>query len=143
CFRAVYTPDTANYTGSDDSTNDECFTVQDSSSVSTHQIWLPNDRATISSTGGTNLNGTVTFQLYSGGNCGATSGSKLWPQAADPAGTGVFTLTNASSPASVGPTGNTAVKVEADATVSWKVTFASSDSNVTSPGSFTCEVSTL
>src|SRR4051812_32302848 len=62
CFRAVYTSDTANYTGDDDSSNGECFAVQDSSSVATHQIWLPNDQATVTSTGGTNVSGTVTFE---------------------------------------------------------------------------------
>jgi hypothetical protein len=140
CFRATYTSNTANYTGSSDNTHDECFTVRDSASATTHQIWLPNDNATITSAGGTALNGTVTFELYSGSTC---SGTKLYPQAGDPAGTGVFTLTNATSPASAGPTTNSAVKVEADATVSWKVTFASTNGNVTSPANPTCEISTL
>src|SRR5206468_926089 len=32
CFRATYVPDTAAYTGSSDTTNDECFTVRTTSS---------------------------------------------------------------------------------------------------------------
>jgi len=131
CFRATW-PGDSNYDFPLNVTNSvsECFTVADTSSMTTHQIWLPNDKATVTSTGGTALNGTVKFELYSGGTC---SGTKLWPTATDLAGTGEFTLTSATSPATVGPTTNTAITVEADATVSWKVVFTSSDSGVASP----------
>jgi len=141
CFRASWPGDT-NYPGALSVTNQtsECFRVKDTSSVTTHQIWLPNDKATVTSAGGTALNGTVKFVLYSGGTC---SGTQLWPTANDPAGTGEFTLTNGVSGAVVGPTTNTAVTVEADATVSWKVTFTSTDGGVDSPAAPTCEVSTL
>ena len=146
CFRATWPGDSTyvlaqplNVTNSDT----ECFAVKDTSSMTTHQIWLPNDEATVTSTGGTALSGTVKFELYSGNNCGATSGTKLWPTVTDPPGTGEFTLSSATSPATVGPTTNTAVTVEADATVSWKVTFTSTDVGVDSPASPTCEVSTL
>ena len=141
CFRATWPGDT-NYPGELSATNQtsECFRVKDTSSVATHQIWLPNDKATVSSAGGTALSGTVKFELYSGGTC---SGTKLWPEATDPAGTGEFTLASAASPAAVGPTTNTSVTVEADATVSWKVTFTSTDTGVDSPASATCEVSAL
>jgi hypothetical protein len=144
CFRTTW-PGDSNYATPLNVTNDssECFRVQDTSSVATHQIWRPNDRATVTSTGGTALNGTVKFELYTGNNCGATSGTKIWPTAGDPAGTGEFTLANAASPATAGPTNNTSVTVEADATVSWKVTFTSSDTGVADPATFTCEVTTL
>jgi hypothetical protein len=132
------TPPATAFTATNQTT--ECFRIKDTSSLSTHQIWLPNDRATVMSTAGTALNGTVKFELYSGSTC---SGTKLWPRATDPAGTGEFTLTNATSPAQVGPTNNTAVTVEADATVSWKVTFTSNNTGVDSPATPTCEVSTL
>jgi hypothetical protein len=141
CFRADWPGDTT-YPGALSATNNttECFRVLDTSSATTHQIWLPNDTATITSAGGTALNGTVSFTLFSGGNCGATSGTKLYPTGS---ASQDFTLTNATSPATVGPTTNTAVTVEADATVSWKVTFTSSDPGVTSPANPICEVSTL
>ena len=43
--------------------------------LATPQDWLPNDTATISSTNNVPLlNGTLTFQLYTGDNCGANSG---------------------------------------------------------------------
>ena len=45
------------------------------SSLATSQDWLPNDTATL--TGDSNLNGTVTFQLYTGDNCGVTSGAAI------------------------------------------------------------------
>jgi hypothetical protein len=140
CFRASW-PGDANYPGALSVTNQttECFRVKDTSSVATHQIWLPNDKATVTSTGGTHLNGTVKFVLYSGSTC---SGTQLWPRATDPAGTGEFTLSNATSGTVVGPTTNTAVTVEADATVSWKVTFTSTDSGVDG-STATCEISVL
>ncbi len=141
CFRATWPGDTT-YPGALNVTNGttECFAVKDTSSLTTHQIWLPNDKATVTSAGGTALNGTVSFTLYSGNNCGATSGAKLYPTAS---ASEDFPLTNASSGTVVGPTTNTSVTVETDATVSWKVTFTSSDPGVDSPASFTCEVSTL
>ncbi len=50
--------------------------VAGEATLTTAQDWLPNDTATI--TGPTNLNGTLTFTLYTGGDCGATrcSGSR-------------------------------------------------------------------
>ena len=43
--------------------------------ITTSQDWLPNDTATL--TGPTNLTGTLTFQLYTGDNCGVTSGAPV------------------------------------------------------------------
>ncbi len=122
CFRAVFTPggtNAANYTGSSDSNHTECFTVRDSTSATSAQDWLPNDSATVTSAGDTNLNGTLSFTLYSGGNCGETSGSILIPAE-------TFTLTDENSPATRS-TSNSTVKVSASTTTSWKVVFTSSD----------------
>ena len=74
CFRAVYTPsgtNGANYNGSQDpaansTSTTECFTVQDSTSMSSGQKWVPNDTATVTATGGTALTGTIDIQMYSG-----------------------------------------------------------------------------
>src|SRR5206468_2754176 len=80
CFRAEYTPggaNGANYLASSDATHGECFPVRDSTSYTSVQDWLPNDTATVTSAGSTALNGSLTFTLYSGNNCGATSGSQL------------------------------------------------------------------
>jgi hypothetical protein len=65
--------------------------VTGTSQSSTTQNWLPNDSATI--TGDTNLNGTLTFQLYTGDNCGVTSGAAVAGQFYS------FTFTNEPSPA--------------------------------------------
>lgn len=138
CFRSTYVPDTANYTGSVDNSHGECFTVQDSASLTTAQNWLPNDTATVTAAGGTALNGTLTFQLYTGGNCGATSGAAVAGQ------NYTRTLTNAVTLADrTKSTSNTTYFVTADATVSWKVTFVSSDPKVTNPTSTSCEITTL
>lgn len=133
CFRAVYTSSTGNYTGSSDSRANECFTVTDTTGATSAQNWLPNDSATITSTGGTNLNGTLSFTLYSGDNCGATSGSVLRDAE-------TFTLTDAASPATRVTT-NSTTKVTSTSTVSWLVAFTSSDPLV---GSSThCEKTSL
>ena len=136
CFRAVFSPsgsNAGNYLGSSDASHSECFVVKDSTSTSSEQVWLPNDSATVESDGGTDLNGTLSFTLYSGDNCGATSGSIL--RAAEE-----FTLTDAASPATRGTT-NTTVTVSESSTVSWKVVFDSSDPLV--GDSVHCEKTTL
>src|SRR6266516_4048666 len=95
CFRAVYTPggdNGSNYTGSRDATSGECFTVTDTTASTSAQDWLPNDTATVTSANGAPLNGTLSAQLYTGDNCGATSGSAVDGQEYHK------TLTNATSP---------------------------------------------
>lgn len=120
CFRTEWPGDT-NYptplvhTGSD---NEECFLVQDSTSGTSAQNWLPNDSATITSAAGTALSGSLTFDLHSGGSC---AGAPLYTQS--------FTLVSAASPATRATT-NTSVLVTASGTVSWRVTFMSSNTNV-------------
>ena len=134
CFRAVYTPDTNNYTGSSDSSTGECFLVQDSTSVSSAQDWLPNDTATVTAAGSTALNGTLTFELFESSDC---TGTAVTGQ------TYTRNLTNATSAADrTKSTSNTTYLVTADKTVSWKVTFApDAGSNVT--GSSHCETTSL
>jgi hypothetical protein len=132
CFRAVYEPDTNNYTGSHDWSTGECFTVQDSTSITSGQTWVPNDTADVTSTGGTALNGTLTIVLYESSDCSGT---------AVPGQTYTFTLTNAASPAERVTT-NSTYSVSVDKTVSWQVTFTpAAGSNVT--GNHHCETSTV
>jgi len=95
---------------------------------------LPNDVATVESKNGAPLNGTLSVQLYTGDNCGVSSGSAVSGQLY------TKTLTGASSPASLTTT-NTSFTVTSSTSVSWKVAFASSDSNVAS--SSHCEVTGL
>ena len=71
CFRAVYIPNTGNYTGSSDSSPGECFTVKDRRGTS-EQTWFPNDSATFTSTGGTALKGSLKFTLYDSADCTGT-----------------------------------------------------------------------
>ncbi len=132
CFRAVYVPDTNVYTGSQDASTGECFLVQDSSSASSEQDWLPNDTAHVATAGGTALNGTLTIALHLSSDC---SGPVVAGQSYS------STLTNAASPVTRS-TSNTTFLVTADATVSWSVDFApTAGSNVT--GSSHCETSTV
>ena len=138
CFRAEW-PGDSNYQMTTPLKHwqpNECFDVNDTASITTDQDWLPNDSATVTSAAGTALSGTLTFQLYTEGNCGATSGAAVSGQLYS------HTLTSAASPATRS-TSNGTYLVEADATVSWKVTFVpASNSGVT--GTVTsCEVTTL
>ena len=130
CFRAELVDD-PNYDDAADSRENECFTVTDTSSVTTAQKWTPNDSATVTSGGGSTLDGSVAFTLYDNGTC---DGTILYTQSLD-------IPDNTASPATVATT-NTTVHVEADATVSWRAVFTSDDPNV-SGNSSGCEVSTL
>jgi hypothetical protein len=136
CFRAVFSPsgsNAGNYLGSNDASHSECFVVKDSTSTSSQQVWLPNDSATVASAGGTALSGTLSFTLYSGDNCGATSGSIMRPAEE-------FTLNDAASPATRETT-NSTVTVSVTSNVSWKVSFHSSDPLVSD--SVHCEKTSL
>jgi hypothetical protein len=129
CFRAVYAPGGANgsnYFGSEDASSEECFTVTDTTGSSSEQTWKPNDTATVQSAHGAPLNGTLSVQLFTGNNCGETSGSAVSGQLYQK------TLTNATSTADrTLTTTNTSFTVETTAAVSWSVVFTSSDPNVT------------
>jgi hypothetical protein len=137
CFRGVYTPGGANgsnYTGSEDASSGECFTVTDTTASTSAQDWLPNDTANVASANGAPLNGTLSAQLYTGDNCGSTSGSAVSGQLYSK------TLSGTGSSASL-TTANTTFKVTVSASVSWLVTFTSTDSNV--QNSMHCEVTSL
>jgi hypothetical protein len=133
----VYTPGGANgsnYTGSEDANSTECFTVTDTTASTSAQDWLPNDTAMVTSANGAPLNGTLSAQLYTGDNCGQTSGSAVSGQLYSK------TLSGTGSSATL-TTNNTTFKVTVSSAVSWLVTFTSTDSNVTN--SSHCESTTL
>jgi hypothetical protein len=139
CFRAVYTPGGANgsnYTGSSDASSGECFTVTDTTSAASQQTWQPNDSTTVTAAHGAPLTGTLSAQLFTGDNCGATSGSAVDGQLY------TKTLTNATSLADrTLTTNNTTFTVTTSQAVSWLVTFTSTDNNV--GGSSHCESTNL
>jgi hypothetical protein len=130
CFRGDYSGSTV-YNTSSDSNSNECFVVTDTTTSSSTQTWLPNDSASVSADHGAKLNGSLTIQLYTGGTCavGNAVANHSYSQTLTDATTG--TVTSA----------NTDYTVSANASVSWKVTFASTDTNVT--GSSHCESSSL
>ena len=129
CFRAVYVPNTANYTGSSDASTGECFTVKDSTSGTSAQNWLPNDSATFTSTGGSALKGSVSFTLYDSADCTGTVLRTAETFAIDEA-----------SPVTRSTT-NTTVLVSTSKTVSWKTEFTSDNPLV--DGSTHCEKTQL
>ena len=129
CFRANYLGSNI-YDPSSDSGANECFTVTDTTATATHQVWLPNDEATITSAHGAPISGSLSFTLHAGGDC---TGTVLRPAE-------TFALTNATSPVNRETT-NQAVTVEATASVSWEVVFTSSNPFVS--GSSRCETTSL
>jgi hypothetical protein len=137
-WAATYSGDPPNTNGTshnlDCSDNGEDVTVTDRTASTSAQTWLPNDTATVASVGGAPLNGTLSVQLYTGDNCGVTSGSAVNGQLYS------TTLTNATSPATLTTT-NTTFTVTITSSVSWLVTFTSSDPNVA--GSNHCESTSL
>jgi hypothetical protein len=139
CFRAVYSGNT-NYTGSSDATPGECFLVNDTTASTSVQDWLPNDTASVASTNGAPLSGTLSAQLYADGNCG-NNGTNTADAVANQLYT--KTLTGTTSSATL-TTSNTTYKVTAalgNTNVSWWVTFASTDTNVGQ--SSHCETTTV
>jgi hypothetical protein len=137
-WAAVYSGDPPNTNGTshnlDCTDANEDVVVTDTTAATSAQTWLPNDTGTVTSAGGAPLNGTLSIQLYTGDNCGATSGSAVAGQLYQ------VTLTNATSPATL-TTNNTTFTVTASTSVSWLVTFTSSDPNV--GGSSHCESTSL
>jgi len=128
CFRGEYSGDSRYNASSDSGTlESECFTVTDTSSVTTTQDWLPNDTAEVKSAGGTALSGNVTFTLYDNGTC---DGNVKYTEVVD-----VTTGTGTASDKTVN-THNTAtsspnfIVTAANNTgaYSWKVTFPDFDS---------------
>ncbi|MGH2793967.1 MAG: hypothetical protein ACRDKG_06645 [Actinomycetota bacterium] len=138
CFRATWPgdinyPDAVSHSGTG---NSECFFVQDTTSMTTAQRWLPNDSATITSGAGGTVSGSLVFSLYSNlANCnsgGATG--RLYTES--------FTLTNAASPATRTTTNN-AVLVTTTSQVWWRVVFTSSDPNLVGSSSTCSETTSL
>jgi hypothetical protein len=149
CFRAVYTPggaNGANYNGSSDPAADslsksECFLVQDSTSMTSAQTWVPNDSATVTATGGTALNGTIDIQMYTG-SCLADH-SDVAVGATKVSGQDYSThITNATALADRTFATSNSTAISQGTTVVWLVTFTP-DSGTNVIGSKHCESSTL
>jgi len=142
CFRAVYSGD-GHYLGSNDAGtgNSECFTVTDTSSETTEQNWLPNDSATVSSGGGTTLDGTGVFTLYDSANC---SGTVLYSSDPTPGTNPADDIVVGGGSTVTVNTGNQTfkIKVANDRTVSWQFVYTSNDSSTTGSTS-SCETTNL
>jgi hypothetical protein len=119
----------------------EKVTVTGNASIASAQRWLPNDRVTI--TGDATLNGSGSITLYSGNNCGATSGSAISGQSYP------FTITNGAASGVVEQTGNTTYFVGTNpdgsaggvaGSYSWLVHY--NDNTLTDPADH-CETSTV
>jgi hypothetical protein len=106
----------------------------DTTGITSAQSWQPNDSTTVTATNGTPLNGTLSAQLYTGSTC--ASGSEVTGQLY------TKTLTDATTAADrTLTTNNTTYTVSASTSVSWLVTFTSTNPNVA--GSSHCESTSL
>ena len=135
CFRAEWPGDT-NFTagpyaefGGANGTN-ECFTVQDTSAISTTQNWLPNDSASVTTGSGAAASGTVTFTLYPSANC---TGIPITSFADRPVVGGNASTNNTT----------TYVVTTPGATISWRATFTPSDPTAVTGSTSHCETSTV
>jgi hypothetical protein len=145
CWRGEYSGDDF-YDPVADSSTGECFTVTDITETETAQNWTPNDSATITSTGDSNLDGTVRFQLYSDGTCGANGGTVLYQEDVDvPLGTTsphTVVTTNGDGDPATGLASDEVFDVsDSPVNVSWRVTFTSDNTNVAG-STASCETST-
>jgi hypothetical protein len=131
CFRATYTPDTANYTGSADARHTECFKVTDTTDYTSAQKWLPNDSVTIASAHGAPVSGSLLIKLKKGSTCGAAT-TFYTETTITVSAAGTYNTTNGS---------DNATKYEVNAsnadTYWWDVQFIPTNSNVT--GFHTCK----
>jgi hypothetical protein len=132
CFRAEW-PGDSNYPGAQihaGEGNSECFVVRDSTATVTNQNWLPNDSATVTAVGSSNLSGSVNFKLYDTIGC---TGTVKYEE--------TIPLNNVASGTTV-TTSNTTVKVTATGDFSWKVVFTSTNDNVVGSNA-SCETTSL
>jgi hypothetical protein len=132
CFRAEWPGDT-NFTagpykeyGGSGGTN-ECFTVKDTTAISTTQKWLPQDTASITTgSGGSAPAGTVVFSLYASADC-----------------TGTATTFTDSDGSDGYATNNTTYRTSST-TISWSATFTPTDTTGYAGSTTTkCEKSVL
>jgi len=139
CFRAEYGGSSA-YNTSSDSAATECFTVTTTSSGTSAQRWLPNDRIVVTSAG-QDLAGTLTITLRSATCTGTVVYTEPVPNS------GAFTATTAGA---VYNTTNTSVFVGtksdntaglAAGTYYWSITFT--PTNTLATGFTKCENSVL
>jgi hypothetical protein len=135
CFRADWTGD-PNYDDDFDNSETECFEVAPiPSTIATVQRWLPNDSATISTTGpaGYNLTGSVTFSLYGPGDTSCAGTPKyqevvpITQNTATPGLSETVTTTNGDG-IGTGLAADFVVNGANDGTYSWKVEYAPTDS---------------
>lgn len=148
CFRAVFTPDATKnpvYTGvTDASTHSECFTVQNASSATSTQDWMPNDHITVTADAAS-IAGKITVQLVKGACDPAASGASV-VYTDTPAGGASFTATSAGATYDTqNTTYSTAYKVSSTSATGddyfWRAVFTPTSTFAT--GVTKCEKATL
>jgi len=138
CFRAEYDSNTANYTDSSDARHSECFSVTTTSSGTSAQRWLPNDRIVISSVG-TSVAGTLTVTLRTG----SCTGTVVYTDATSVSFTATTTgaVYNTNNSTFFLGTLSSGAAANAEGTYYWSAVFTPTSSFAT--GTSTCESSAV
>ncbi len=126
-WKAAYVPATGDVNNIGSTHNAACTDSDETvvvnqvpTSITTRQFVYPQDKATITATGGGNLAGSVTFKLYDSlANCTANGSTGLLLT------DGPHAISGASPRSAT--TNNTTVAVTADALVYWRVTYTSTN----------------
>src|SRR4029453_6066580 len=101
----------------------ECFTVRSPSKISTQQFWTPNDKATVTWSGGPIASATLTFTLYQNDATHDCDSNGAATPVTLTANSNVFNLTNVSSGFDR-TTSNTEAVGTPGGKYSWKVVFS-------------------
>jgi hypothetical protein len=136
CWAATFTPDASTATAGvppSDSRTGECFLVTAPTSVATNPWFYPQDRAVISASSGGDLAGSVSFKLFDSSDSCTANGTAglLYAEGPD--------NVSGASPQTV-DTSNATFRVHSTtASMYWRVTYTSTNSNQTDSSSVCVE----
>ena len=142
-WKAQYIPATGDpnnlgstHNGSCDDSDETVVVNQVQTGITTRQFVFPQDKATITASGGGNLAGSVSFKLYnSSANCAANGATGLLYSE------GPLAVSGASPQSKT--TNNTTVRVASDATLYWRVTYSSTNQAQLGSSSTCTEITNL
>ena len=148
CFRGVFTSGTTGVPNSTDFDASECFNVADTYSIVTEQSFRPQDKATITTAGGTAVAGTVAFKLYDNlTNCQANGATGLLYEETVSNVSGPSPQTVNTSNDGVDDPGTTAKDgitiTSPGGTLFWRVTFSPTNTSITGTNSVCVEDSSV
>ena len=143
CWRAQYGGDGVYNAASHTNAGSECFTVRTSSSGSSQQNWLPNDRVTVSTPTGT-VAGTLSIQLIEGTlgtTCAGSTGTVRYTEPVPNGGAFTATVAGASYDTTNGTVAGTTFRATATGNYYWRAVFT--PTSTFASGFTLCETTSL